>query len=167
MNTLGLTSLGLLLAAIGCAKDPAGPEAFGGLRTDRLSYVAKPLSTGFQYEFRIVARFENNSGRTLYIGTCGSRGGPVFGIGMADPEPAEASAYNMAWGCPAGAVAVEQGETKTDTLRAWGPIFQNWGYASVVEGRMRLYYDVRSCAECLDDMGDWGVSNEFEVSISE
>ncbi len=140
------------------------------LTTDRASYIAESLGgigRNRDFAFTIIARFANNSDKTVYLARCDPRSPyPMFGIGMtAEGE----SAYDGAWACVGHSkqFVVPPGHARIDTLSIRGPTARA-GYTGepigAFSGTMRLSYEVQTCpgdGECR--LKGAGRSAAFEV----
>lgn len=151
------------------------PIVGGMLLTDHGSYVARRISpdSPARYQFTIVARFENRSAITLYLGRCyPDSPQPMFGVGFA--ASVEQSAYDPVWGCVGHDKQFEMipGSVRVDTFQISGPNEFD-GYTNtpigVLEGTYRLRFDVRlakgdGAPEAPDSLR---LSNTFDVRISQ
>jgi hypothetical protein len=128
------------------------------LTTDSVEYVARSAraSSPASYSFRIIARFENRTDKSVFLGRCYPNSpGPVYGLESldaphTDTNPQSGAAYSPMWACVGHDRQIEvlPTATRTDTLRISGP--NTWDGRTqqpfgVLEGRFRLLYFVRLC----------------------
>ena len=178
-----MAAAGLALAAAGCS-DPGAPDSRAGflsaradavLTTDSSKYTATYLrgeGSSRTYGFRVVARFENRTRRTLYLQRCyPDSPGPVYSL-RGVSQDAWGSAFNPVWACVGHdqQIEVPAGESRTHTLLLRGPnSFDRTGqhFGSLV-GPMQIAYSVQGCrgdGECrLDDLV---VSDPFTVELTD
>lgn len=181
-----LAVLGLGLAAVAACSDPLAPDSSAGilsgrggvvLTTDSSDYTAAYLGGDGPYRrhgFRVVARFENHTLRTLFLARCfPDTPGPIFGIRVDDVGIAWGSAYSPVWACVGheNQIAVPPLQSRTDTLFIQGPTGfdgRTGQYFGTLTGRMRLAYEVQTCrgdGECR--LEGAGVSQPFTVELAD
>jgi hypothetical protein len=102
---------------------------------------------GGRYRFQLIATFENRTRQTIYLGRAlPDSPEPIFSVAMDGPG---ISGYNRAFPLPGHdqQFEVPPGETRTHTLDMRGPgvVDRNGVPLGVPEGRMRIYYSLRSC----------------------
>lgn len=187
MRPASFAKLLLVVSVIGCRPDPSAPDerrALMGedapLQTDRTEYVAVPLSDAgghTQYGFTVEVTYRNDRAQAVWLGRCFPQSGtPVFGVRALDADEA---AYDQAWACVGhdDQFMVMPGASRTDVIHVRGP--NAWGGCSadgcrgrnehwgVLEGRFRIYYDVRLApgdgAERAPEKER--ASNEFAVTL--
>ena len=168
-----------MLGAAGCDEGrTVGPASFALdegllLTTDATRYEARPLAIDdafYEAGFRIRARFENRTDRTLYLENCYSDWtSPTWGIAVANGGGD--AAYDPAWACVGhdGQIEVKPGEVREDVIDVRGPTARD-GITNEplgrFEGRFRLVYHARTCRG--DEFAcnvpfELTSSNEFEV----
>ena len=174
-----------LLALLVCSGCDTFTERLRGdsvvqLHTGRAQYTAhyeRGEGNYRQYGFDVVATFDNQSDRTVYLNRCypDSRN-PTYGVRRADGkgEWENRPAYNPVWACVGtkNPIAISAGETRVDTLHLEGP--NGWDGVTgephgVMEGRFHLHYEASSCPEPVGcELADsLALSNAFEVRIEE
>lgn len=159
----------LLALAFGGCSLIDGPEPSASnvrFSTDQSAYVAErfqgePIP---RFRFAVVARFENASGRAIYLTRCDANTStPSFGVVLDDPADDEGAAYDEVWVCAGYGqpIVVSAGASRVDTIWVSGPnafISGTRRHYGILEGTFRLYYDARTCSE--------GVGCELDDSIS-
>lgn len=150
----------LMLATTASCRGAVGPDETNLLLTvDQPRYEASAVGSAQtpQREFRLVARFENHSGETVYLANCAPGAPPAFGVAMAEGAAAggESSAYNRVYACVGHSepIPVRPGAIRADTFALRGPTIwtSSAGGQRVGEGRltggMQLQYAVRRCRD--------------------
>lgn len=135
----------------GCvgSTEPDPPGGSPTLETDRATYQASPMAGSSSYRwygFTLVARYTNQTARTVYLARCyPDSKAPIYslrGVGFA-------SAYDGAWACVGhdNPIRVEAGRSRTDTLRIQGPTAWSDGRPiGELQGVFELvYYGTWSC----------------------
>ena len=175
MRFKSLYLLGFSLLLCACAPNtdinkevPENPADFN-LRTNQTTYLAEP-DTGFSYSFSLTAELENTTGETLYLDLCYPDDTyPIYGVTLADEESGE-SAWNPAWGCVghSESIALEPGETRTDTYQLTGPTSSKDGQPlGEMEGLFRLFYRTLACADSDECEASGIISNAFRIELAE
>ena len=181
----GLAAFGLGLAVAACS-DPAAPGLSAGilsgrngaaLTTDSSEYTATYIGGDGPYRshgFRVVARFENQTLRTLYLARCfPDTPVPIFGVQLEGAGDSWGSAYNPAWACVGhdNQIVVPPAQSRTDTLLIRGPTAfdgRTGQHFGTLTGRMRLVYQVQTCrgdGECR--LEGAAVSAPFSVDLAD
>ena len=170
----------MLLAALvlaGC--EIAGPGVEPdydnvSLRTDDTTYVTTYLrgeGVYREYGFAVIARFENQSGTSVYLSRCyPDSPHPIYGVSLVEPEDQWGAAYSGVWACVGHnrPIEVRTGQVRVDTLRLRGPNAWQDGIArGVFEGQFRLLYEVQTCREEAVCSLPRQYSNVFTVRIEE
>ena len=169
--------LGLLFGGCFLLADSEPSPSELPLRTDQTQYIAQQARGGTRptYGFDLIARYENRTGRTVFLARCyPDSPHPIYGVELVGQKDDWGAAYDRAWACVGheNPIAVAAGETRADTLHMTGP--NAWPHGSgqhfgVLEGRFRLRYGAQSCrseigCELPDSLQR---SNEFEVRLSQ
>jgi hypothetical protein len=167
-----------LLVFSGCA-DLFGPgEPDLRMQTDRGSYEAADLGgegSWTTYGFEVVIRTTNAGGVTLHLSGCGPNPStPIYGVVpiAREPETQRRSAYTPAWACTGGPpIELSPRETRTDTLRLWGPTSVDGvtgEVLGVLEGTKAVSFRVWTCPDKPDCQAPdhLGRSNPFEVRVA-
>ena len=187
MRPSSFVPLLLVAAVFGCRPDPTNPDerlstlhGDVALQTNRTQYEAVRLGgrgSPAQYGFTVEAVYRNTTGQPVWLGRCfPDSDTPMYGVRAIEADEA---AYDQAWACVGHdeQFLVPPGTARTDVIQVRGP--NAWGGCSaegclgpdehwgVLEGRFRLYYDVRLAP------GDGAerapealrMSNEFVVTL--
>ena len=177
--------LPLLLCLISCSilnEDSSNEITSDNLifRTDKKLYKAELLENlpPEIYGFTLIARFENNTGKDLFLNRCDVDSPHPRYMFKLNPtveiDRSQTPAYNLFFACPGhhNPISVKSGTVRIDTLNVIAP--QSWDHATreplgLFEGTFQLLYDVWTCktgAGC--DLPDsLSLSNEFEVRLQE
>lgn len=161
-----------------------GDESEEEITTENLAFRTNQTSYTAQFEenlppaiygFTLIARLENNSGRTIYLNRCNTHPPqPVYGLPLIDAGQSKRSGYSRVYACASHSspIEVESGTVRTDTLHVQGPsLWQNNSNEPIgeMEGIFRLRYAAQTCrtgdgCELPDSLSQ---SNEFEVQLEE
>jgi hypothetical protein len=138
------------LTITACSSSPTEPSRSANVTLNASEFVATrlfPESTLPQYQITVITSIRNTGAGPLYLTACGSSPTPVFGVELVSPSNPEGSAFNRAWGCPAGAEHVlAPGAQRTDTLTLRAPsAVQNGRALGAVEGTMRVVFLGTTC----------------------
>ncbi len=138
------------LTVTACSSSPTEPSRSASVTLNASEFVATRLfaeSTLPQYQITVITSIKNTGAGPLYLTACGSSPTPVFGVELVSPSNPEGSAFNRAWGCPAGAEHVlAPGAQRTDTLTLRAPSAVRNGRAlGTVEGTMRVVFIGTTC----------------------
>lgn len=124
-------------------------------------------------QFRVVARFRNNTRDTVFLGRCDPTSRiPLYSVLAVESFPSSASAYNPEWACVGGVrpFLVAPGHERIDTLLLSGPnAWKSETQAPIgaFEGRFRLSYEVHRCRQaenCSSGDRQVGLSTPFRVT---
>jgi len=144
------------------------------IQTDRDLYTAEQLETPVsgpflrQYEFEMIATFENKSDDTIYVNSCFGhiylQAGPVLASPLSDDD--ESSYYiNCSSAGSLTTIALEPGVVRIDTLLVRSPM--EWDRFNkplgVAEGTFQLI--MHRTGTCLDDENS--IASECEFSRDE
>jgi len=123
------------------------------LQVDQSEYhaaCAKGKGAACRYTFTLVARYENQTGRPLYLSYCPPRyRTPRYRI-PAIGDTTQDSGYDRAWFCVGhdDPIVMAPGTTRVDTLRVEGPNVLD-GHTNapqgMLDGEFRLVYEVGTC----------------------
>ncbi len=164
---------GLLACASSDLPTGLGPVPDGSLVTDATAYVAEPIAGAgqpVQYQFAVIARFENRSASPVYLGRCFPNSPqPMYSIIAADSS-AIVSAYEPYWGCVAhnNQFEILPGAVRVDTFLVHGPNafdeVKQQGIG-VTNGVFRLFLFVGAAPGDVPPPapGSLGISNAFIV----
>ena len=155
-----------------------GPDTANVLiQTDAVHYEASHVSgegSYTRYGFSLVARTVNLGRSEIYLARCYPTSVvPVYGVELVDRSNSRGSAYSRAWACVGhdDQFRLGPGDSRTDTLTIAGPNAFDGRTGTpfgILEGRMRLRYELQSCrgdGACRVD-GSAGRSNEFTVTLA-
>jgi hypothetical protein len=153
-----------------------GPVPDGSLRTGTTGYVAASVGgTGefVQYQFTVIARFENRSAAPVFLARCfPTSPQPMYGIVEADSSSVEV-AYDPAWACVGhnNQFQILPGQARVDTFLVRGPnSFDETKQQAigVTSGVFRLILFVASAPGDGPPAtpGSLGISNAFVVRTS-
>ena len=166
-----------VLAVAGCEIVGSGPEPDYenvALRVDDTAYVAtyqRGEGAYSEYGFTLIARFENQTGTSVYLETCGGAGWqPMYGVALIEPEDREGAGYNAVWACVGHnrPIEVRTGQVRIDTLRLDGPNSWQFGVPrGVMEGTFQLSYGVQTCREEAECALPRVYSDVFTVHLEE
>jgi len=144
--------LGAAVAALAsCRESPMAPGVVVELHLDRISYVATRVNADpAQYAFRVIVRYENTTGSSVYFDLCGMGvRSPIFSVPSADGRE---SGYDIGWACVGTPpLAFPPGAVRTDTLQILGPSsFDHYTHQpyGAITGWFRLEYSTLACDSC-------------------
>lgn len=177
MQGIAKLSVALLaLVPLSCDSDPLLPLQTHPIVTDSRVYEARPIDPpgpNQRFQLTLVARFQNQGDRTLYLDRCNPDSPhPIYGFRAVDfPELEVAWSYVCAGVGHDRDFRIPPRAMRTDTLRIVGPsLFTFLGEPiGVLEGEFQLVYRVLDCPgdECWDQRApdSLGVSNSFTVRL--
>jgi len=165
----------LPLLLIGCSLSESGKDIATPLvQTEQTVYTATPIPDSAQgiadYSFSMQLRYENRTGSTIYLRSCGNR--PLYAVTTLESDTSQ-SGYQKYWACGApAAIPLRPSEVRQDTFQIEGPTVrdgQTHEPIGVLEGSFRFLYsasrdETADGSELPDRLSR---SNVFEVRIAE
>jgi hypothetical protein len=131
-----LKTCAVILVGTAACQTPTEPSLGLTMLPSDSAFVAMPLGLN-GYEVRVAIRTFNNGATAVTLQTCGANDQhPMYFVAASDGE----SAYNPAWGCPAGSrgILLMPGAMRVDSLRLFGSAAPS--ARGTLEGKMYVGY---------------------------